>query len=85
MSELRQDSILEGINRIFREAIFSETEAQLGRVCLAVAEQITASKFGFVGELNRESGLLDLLVISDPGWAACRGLSTSTPIPPTGK
>jgi PAS domain S-box-containing protein len=69
---MRQDSILEGINRILREAISSDTEAQLGRVCLAVAEQITASKFGFIGELNRESGLLDLLVISDPGWAACR-------------
>jgi PAS domain S-box-containing protein len=38
----RQNAILNGINRIFKEALTCETEEDLGRTCLAVAEEITA-------------------------------------------
>ncbi len=67
----RQNAILQGINRLFRETLSSESEEELGRVCLAVAEELTSSTFGFIGELHPEGRLVDL-AISDPGWEACR-------------
>jgi PAS domain S-box-containing protein len=66
-----QTAVLNGINRVFLEALTSETEQALGRACLAVAEEITLSKFGFIGETN-DQGRLDNIAISDPGWDACR-------------
>lgn len=68
----RQNAVLNGINRIFREALTSKTEEELGRTCLAVAEEITGSRFGFIGEINQTTGLLNDIAITDPGGAACR-------------
>ncbi len=67
----RQNAVLQGINQIFQQALNCRTEQELGSVCLTVAEQLTGSQFGFIGELNAE-GRLDDIAISDPGWAACR-------------
>lgn len=67
-----QSAVLEGINCILREALTCDTEEQLGTACLQVAEHITGSRFGFVGEVNPDSGRLDAIAISDPGWEACR-------------
>jgi len=67
---LHQNTILDGINRIFRETLTAETEEELGRACLAVAEEVTGSKFGFISEIEPD-GLLHVLAMSDPGWAAC--------------
>ncbi len=67
----RQNSILQGINRIFRETLTCDTEEELGRTCLAVAEEQTKSKFGFIGQVSPE-GRLDDIAISDPGWSVCR-------------
>jgi PAS domain S-box-containing protein len=67
----RNNALLEGMNRILRGALDCETEEVLGRTCLAVAEEVTQSKFGFLGEINAE-GRLDDIAISDPGWNACR-------------
>jgi len=64
--------VLEGINRVLREALTTESEEELGRTCLAVAEEVTQSKFGFVGEIG-PSGRIDAIAISDPGWEACKG------------
>jgi len=69
---LRQNAILAGMARIFRDALTVQTEAELGRVCLAVAEEATRSRFGFICKLNERTGLLDGVAISDPGWEACR-------------
>jgi PAS domain S-box-containing protein len=69
----RQNAVLEGINKILNAALTCETEEQLGSVCLKVAERVTQSKFGFVGEVNAE-GKLDDIAISDPGWSACKTL-----------
>ena len=66
----RQTAILAGINKIFWSALASGSEEELGEVCLAVAEEITDSKAGFIGEVNAE-GLHDIAV-SNPGWEACR-------------
>ena len=72
----RQKAVQEGINRILEAALTCDTEEELGRTCLAVAEQLTGSKFGFIGEVNPK-GRLDDIAISDPGWEACR---TETPV-----
>ncbi len=66
----RQSAILNAINRIFREALTCETLEDLGRTSLAVAEELTGSRFGFICRLN-QAGLLDDIVISDPGWDVC--------------
>jgi PAS domain S-box-containing protein len=68
---LKQSAVLSGINRVFRESLTCATEAELGRTCLAVAEELTGSAFGFIGEVNQTGGL-DISAFSDPGWAACR-------------
>jgi PAS domain S-box-containing protein len=68
----RKNMVLLGIARIFREALTCETPEQLGRTCLTVAEEITGSKFGFIAEINHETGKLHDIAISDPGWDACR-------------
>ena len=68
---LRQSAILSAINRVFREFLTCKTEEELGRTCLTVAEELTGSAFGFIGEVN-QAGHLDITAFSDPGWAACR-------------
>jgi PAS domain S-box-containing protein len=67
----QQNTVLEGINRIFQEALSSQTEEALGQTCLAVAEEVTQSKLGFIGQMNAE-GRLEDIAISDPGWEACQ-------------
>ncbi len=71
----RQRALLDAINRVFKEALSTETTAELSHVCLAAAEEITHSRFGFIGELN-PSGRLDTTALSDPGWEACRASKT---------
>ncbi len=63
--------LLDAINDVFRKALTCETEEELGKTCLAVAEKLTGSRFGFVGEVN-EAGLMDDIAISNPGWDACK-------------
>ena len=66
----RKNAVLEGINRIFREALSARSEETLGQLCLAVAEDVTGAAFSFMGEVNRATGRLDDLAISERGWAA---------------
>ena len=66
----RKNAVLEGVNRIFREALTAASEEELGRVCLAVAEEVTGSAFSFMGEINAETDRLDDLSVSERGWAA---------------
>ena len=67
----RQSAVLEAINEVFQETLTSKAEAEVAHTCLAVAEELTGSKFGFIGELNQE-GLFDTIAISSPGWDACK-------------
>jgi PAS domain S-box-containing protein len=60
---------LAGINRILQAALTCKTEEELGVVCLEIAENITQSRIGFIGEIN-EKGLKGI-AISNPGWEAC--------------
>ena len=54
---------------MLQEALSSGTFEALGEVCLEVAQELTESAFGFIGEVN-ERGLEDI-AISNPGWTAC--------------
>ena len=65
-----QTAILAGINRILLGTLTSETEEELGERCLAILEEMTHSKFGFIGEINDKGKLADI-AISNPGWNAC--------------
>ena len=67
---VQEKVVLSAINRIFRERLRCETMEELGETCLAVAEELTGSQFGFIGEIN-SMGLFDTIAISNPGWDAC--------------
>lgn len=66
----QQNALMAGINRILQEALTCETEEELGKTCLAVTEEITQSKLGFLLEINSQ-GLVDTIALSDRGWDAC--------------
>ncbi len=60
----KQYSVLNGINRIFRGVLTSETENEVAKVSLNVAEKLTGSKIGFIAEINNEGQLDDIAVSS---------------------
>lgn len=64
-----QERLLEGINRIFREAITSQSQEHIGTVCLSVAQELTESEIGFIGDLFTDGELYDF--ISEPAWTLC--------------
>jgi signal transduction histidine kinase len=66
----RQIALLTSIIRIFRETAECETEEEVAQICLRVAEELTGSKIGFIGELNPQ-GLFDTTTLSQAGWEAC--------------
>jgi PAS domain S-box-containing protein len=68
---LRQIALLDALNKVLRETLTCETGEDVAHVCLAVAEQLTGSRFGFIGELN-QAGRFDTIALSDPGWDACK-------------
>ena len=67
----RQVSLLTAIVRVFRESLSCETEEEVARICLKIAEELTGSAFGFIGELNPQ-GLFDTTTLSESGWNACK-------------
>jgi PAS domain S-box-containing protein len=67
---MRHSALFRGINRILTEVLHCDNEAELGTVCLTVANELSHSQFGFIGEIGAD-GLLHDLAISDPGWSAC--------------
>jgi PAS domain S-box-containing protein len=67
----RQGQLLAAINSIFFEMLTSESKEAIGETCLKVAQEMTGSKFGFIGEITPE-GLFTTTALSDPGWEACR-------------
>lgn len=66
----RGRAVTAAVNHVLLDALTCHTEADIARSCLAVAEQLTDSAFGFIGELN-PAGRFDTLALSDPGWEAC--------------
>jgi PAS domain S-box-containing protein len=68
---LRQSKVLAAINRVFYETLMADSEEAVATTCLKVAQEITGSKFGFIGEIT-PAGLFTTITLSDPGWEACR-------------
>jgi PAS domain S-box-containing protein len=71
----RQSAVLDGINKVLLETLTCEREAEMACTCLAVAEELTGSQFGFICEVN-QAGRFDTIAISNPGWDACTILET---------
>jgi PAS domain S-box-containing protein len=67
----RQSKLLAAINRVFFETLTADSEETVANTCLKVAQEITDSKFGFIGEITPK-GLFTTTALSDPGWEACR-------------
>lgn len=67
----RQSAVLKAINEVFYKTLVCETEEDVARTCLAVAEELTGSQFGFIGKVN-EKGRLDTIAQSETGWEACK-------------
>ena len=76
---LRQTAVLNGINEVFQKALTCKNEADVARTCLSVAEKLTGSKFGFIGEIN-DRGRFDTIALSDPSWSDCRVVETDAVI-----
>ncbi len=70
MATSKTAAVLNAINIVLRKTLHCETEEDLAKTCLEVAEELTASKFGLIHELNEE-GKLNTIAISNPGWDAC--------------
>ena len=65
-----RNDVLEGINKIFHDVMKFETEEELGMHCLAVAEQVTQSSYGFISRISR-SGYPNVIAVSEHGRKAC--------------
>jgi len=63
----RQRAVVEGVARIFREALTCRTEEELGASCLAVAREVTQSPSGFIGEIDTVRRRLTLVARGSPG------------------
>ncbi len=66
-----QQDIVAAINTILRKVLTCESEEDLAKTCLEVAQELVGAKFGFFGEVNLK-GKFDTLAISNPGWDECR-------------
>lgn len=67
----RKTMVANAINQVLQDTINPQTDNEIGELWLKMAEDMTGSKYGFVGEVNEE-GKYDALALSDPGWDACR-------------
>jgi PAS domain S-box-containing protein len=76
---LKQNMLLEAINKLLQKAIADESDSDLAAFCLQLAQSLTDSKFGFIGELNPRDRF-DTISLSDPGWEACRIPKSNAPI-----
>lgn len=66
---IKQSELLEGINTVLLETITCTTDVAVAQRCLAVAEKLTGSAFGLIGEVDTD-GMFDVIALSDPGWSS---------------
>ena len=67
----RKSAILSAINNVFKKAITCETVEEVSYTCICMAEELTRSRAGFIGEVNKE-GLFDTLSYGDLRWQICK-------------
>jgi DNA-binding NtrC family response regulator len=65
----KQISLTRAINRVLKESLVSKSPDDVASICIEVLEELTDSKFGFIGEAN-SAGRFEIIKISDSGWAA---------------
>lgn len=63
--------LLEAVNRVLTKALTAPTVASVAEMCLAVGQELTGSRFGFIGKITPD-GRLTTTALSDPGWTECR-------------
>ena len=68
---LRQTAVLKAINKVFQETLNCETAEEVAYTCINMAEELTGSEYGLIGEVN-EAGRFDTLSYGDLGWAICK-------------
>jgi two-component system phosphate regulon sensor histidine kinase PhoR len=68
---LRAAAVVHAIRRVVESGGAESSVEQMARVCLAVVEELTDSRFGLVNRLT-DDGLFDTVAVSDTGWDACR-------------
>ncbi|WP_162242225.1 PAS domain-containing protein [Methylobacterium sp. Leaf123] len=61
----RNNAVLQAINLVFSETLGASSEEELARISLEVAEELTGSAIGFMGEIDETTGRLDGLFFSD--------------------
>jgi len=64
---LRQSAKLDAINKVLQESFKSGSIEDMADTCLKIAEELTSSKLGFIGEIN-EDGFFDTLAFDTGGW-----------------
>ena len=69
--DLRQSKVLGALNNLLQETLTCQTEKEVAHTCLSVAQELTDSKFGFIGEVN-PAGRFDTIALSNPGWDTCK-------------
>ena len=66
---IQQRATVAGINKVLLETLTCETDEEVARKCLAVAEEMTGSAFGIITGIGNE-GVFDIIALSDPAWPA---------------
>jgi PAS domain S-box-containing protein len=70
-SIIRQNATLSGILEILDQTLTTVNDESLGSACLSVIEKITESEFGFIGETDKQKGILGFTAIRGRVWEAC--------------
>ena len=71
----RQTALLTGINRILNEIIISQSVETLSSTCLSVAEELTDSTMGFIGEIVSDGELHDITMSTALEQCAVRDIA----------
>jgi PAS domain S-box-containing protein len=61
-TEALSQQVLQAINRINEESLVCTTDKDLRMLCLCVAEELTQSTFGFLGLIDPERPLFDMVI-----------------------
>lgn len=63
----RKNALLSAINKIFQETMVYQNEVDVFRTYLNVAKDLTNSRIGFIGEIDKNRNL-KIIVASSPNW-----------------
>jgi hypothetical protein len=66
----RKTALLTAIIRIFRESLTCATKEEVTRISLRVAEELTGSAIGFIGELNEKGRSIPPRSVTPAGMPA---------------